>query len=106
MERHWDLKKTYHSQANRVFQITPDASIGIMDVNKADKRSLVTKTSAVSFIVKNLKDVDKWNQILKKRNVNVTTPPSNGTSTPVRSVQFTDPEGYEMEIFAWLPEKD
>lgn len=56
-----------------------------------------------SFIVPNTADVDRWYEYLKSHNVNIYAPPSDGTRTPVRSVHFYDPEGYDIEIFAWLP---
>ncbi len=99
------LKQTYYRPQVRVFAVTPSAAVGIIDVLGGGNRSLSSKTAGVSLIVENLDDVDRWFALLESRGVNVTEPPSDGTDTPVRSVQFTDPEGYEMEVFAWLPEQ-
>ncbi len=97
------LKKSYHRDITRVFQVTPGAAIGLMDVAASPDTKIDNKDMGFSFIVPNTEDVDRWYEYLKSHNVDIYAPPSNGTRTPVRSVHFYDTEGYDIEIFAWLP---
>ena len=98
------LEETYHRPQVRVYAVTPSSAVGLIGVVRGGNLDLMTKTAGVSFIVDELDDVDRWYARLESRGVEA-EPPSNGTETPVRSVQFMDPEGYEMEVFAWLPER-
>ncbi len=97
------LEKSYHRDITRVFQVTPGAAIGLMDHAASPDTIIDNKDMGFSFIVANTADVDRWYEYLKSLNVNIYAPPNNGTRTPVRSVHFYDPEGYDVEIFAWLP---
>ena len=99
------LEETYHRpQVRGVYAVTPSSAVGLIGAVRGGNLDLTTKTAGVSFIVDELGDVDRWYARLESRGVKAERP-SNGTETPVRSVQFTDPEGYEMEVFAWLPER-
>ncbi len=100
------LKKSYHRDITRVFQVTPGAAIGLMDHAAAPDVELNNKDMGFSFIVANTDDVDRWYEYLKSQDVNIYAPPSDGTRTPVRSVHFYDTEGYDIEIFAWLPDAE
>lgn len=97
------LEKSYHRDITRVFQVTPGAAIGLMDHAASPDTNIDNKDMGFSFIVPNTEDVDRWYEYLKSHKVNIYAPPSDGTRTPVRSVHFYDPEGYDIEIFAWLP---
>lgn len=97
------LKKSYHRPITRVFQVNDGAAIGLMDVSASPETTIDNKDMGFSFIVQNTSDVDRWYEYLKSHNVEIYSPPSDGTRTPVRSVHFYDPEGYDIEIFAWLP---
>ncbi len=97
------LEETYQQPGVKVFSVTPSAAVGVIDVSRADGLSLDHKTAFVTFIVDELEEVDRWRELLASRGIEVTEV-SNGTETPVRSVWFSDPEGYRMELFAWLPE--
>lgn len=98
------LEKSYHRPRTRVFQITPTAALGLMDVNAVDDVVIEDKAAGFSFIVANVEDVDAWAAYLKSRDVEILVEPSDGTRTPVRSVHFLDTDGYDIEIFAWLPD--
>ena len=97
------LEKSYHRPRTRIFQITPTAALGLMDVNAVDDVEIEDKAAGFSFIVADVEDVDKWSDYLKSRGVEILVEPSDGTRTPVRSVHFLDTDGYDIEIFAWLP---
>jgi catechol 2,3-dioxygenase-like lactoylglutathione lyase family enzyme len=97
------LEKSYHRPRTRVFRITPTAALGLMDLNAVDDVELEDKAAGFSFIVSDLEDVDKWADYLKSRGVEILVEPSDGTRTPVRSVHFLDTDGYDIEIFGWLP---
>jgi catechol 2,3-dioxygenase-like lactoylglutathione lyase family enzyme len=101
------LSKTYDRDGVEVFAVTPSASVGIIDIRRRGPNAQVTpgdKSAGMSFIVDELDHVDAWYERLKDAGVDAEAP-SDGTETPVRSVQFSDPEGYPMEVFAWLPER-
>ncbi len=97
------LSKSYHRDITRVFQVNEGAAIGLMDVSASPETTIDNKDMGFSFIVSSVDDVDRWYEYLKSHNVDIYAPPSDGTRTPVRSVHFYDPEGYDIEIFAWLP---
>lgn len=97
------LKKSYHRSITRIFQVTPGAAIGLMDVAASPETKINNKDMGFSFIVEKTEDVDRWYHYLINHGVNIYAKPSDGTRTPVRSVHFYDPEGYDIEIFAWLP---
>lgn len=98
------LEKSYHRPRTRVFQITPTAALGLMDLNAVDDVELNDKAAGFSFIVSAVEDVDRWADYLKSKGVEILVEPSDGTRTPVRSVHFLDTDGYDIEIFAWLPD--
>lgn len=100
------LKKSYHRDITRVFQVNDGAAIGLMDHAASPDTEIDNKDMGFSFIVDSVDDVDRWYEYLKSHNVNIYAPPSDGTRTPVRSVHFYDPEGYDIEIFAWLPDAE
>lgn len=98
------LKKSYHRPITRVLQVNHGAAIGLMDVSASPDTKIDNKDMGFSFIVSNTEDVDRWYEYLITHNVEIYAPPSDGTRTPVRSVHFYDTEGYDIEIFAWLPD--
>jgi catechol 2,3-dioxygenase-like lactoylglutathione lyase family enzyme len=100
------LKKSYHRPITRVFQVNDGAAIGLMDVSASPDTKIDNKDMGFSFIVETTADVDRWYEYLQSKNVNIYAPPSDGTRTPVRSVHFYDTEGYDIEIFAWLPDAE
>ena len=100
------LKKSYHRPITRVFQVNEGAAIGLMDVSASPETKIDNKDMGFSFIVPNTEDVDRWYAYLKSHNVDIYAEPSDGTRTPVRSVHFYDTEGYDIEIFAWLPDAE
>lgn len=97
------LEKSYHRPRTRVFQITPTAALGLMDIHAVDDVVIADKAAGFSFIVADVKDVDRWAEYLESKGVEILVDPSDGTRTPVRSVHFLDTDGYDIEIFAWLP---
>lgn len=98
------LEKSYHRPRTRVFQITSTAALGLMDLNAVDDVEIGDKAAGFSFIVPNVEDVDAWAAYLESKGVEILVEPSDGTRTPVRSVHFLDTDGYDIEIFAWLPD--
>lgn len=98
------LEKSYHRPRTRVFQITPTAALGLMDIHAVEDVEIEDKAAGFSFIVANVQDVDEWSDYLKSKGVEILVEPSDGTRTPVRSVHFLDTDGYDIEIFAWLPD--
>jgi catechol 2,3-dioxygenase-like lactoylglutathione lyase family enzyme len=97
------LNKSYHRPRTRIFQITPTAALGLMDLGAVEDVEIKDKAAGFSFIVQNVDDVDEWAGYLKSKGVEILVEPSDGTRTPVRSVHFLDTDGYDIEIFAWLP---
>ena len=97
------LTKTYQRSATRIFRISPTSAIGLMDLNAVEGAEVMNKDMGFSFLIEKTEDVDRWYEYLISKGVEVYAKPSNGTRTPVRSVHFYDSDGYDIEIFGWLP---
>ena len=80
------LKKSYHRPITRVFQVNEGAAIGLMDVSASPETKIVNNDMGFSFIVDDTKDVDRWYDYLKSKNVNIYATPSDGTRTPVQFI--------------------
>jgi len=96
------LKKTFDAGWVRIFAISPSSSVALVDAAKGAHRASDDKPVTVAMVVSNLKDVDRWHEHLKSRGVSIHMPPFDAPSVNVREFRFTDPEGYTLEIFAWL----
>ncbi len=96
------LRKTFDAGWVRIFAISPSSSVALVDAAKGAHRASEDKPVTLAMVVSDLKDVDRWYEYLKTRGVSIHMPPFDAPSVNVREFRFTDPEGYTLEIFAWL----
>ena len=96
------LKKTFDGGWVRIFTISPSSSVALVDAAKGAHRASDDKPVTLAMVVGDAKEVDRWHDHLKSRGVSIHMPPFDAPSVNVREFRFTDPEGYTLEIFAWL----
>ncbi len=96
------LEKTFDAGWVRIFAISPSSSVALVDGAKGAHRPSNDKPVTVAMVVSDPKDVDRWYEHLRTRGVSIHMPPFDATTVNVREFRFTDPEGYTLEIFAWL----
>ncbi len=96
------LAKTFDAGWVRIFAISPSSSVALVDAAKGAHRASDDKPVTLAMVVSDPKDVDRWHEHLKTRGVSIHMPPFDAPSVNVREFRFTDPEGYTLEIFAWL----
>jgi predicted enzyme related to lactoylglutathione lyase len=93
------LKTTLGLDWVKIFQLSPSSSVGLVNATGGTHRPSSDKPVMVSLVVE---DVDGWYEYVKSRGVEVPNPPKDSARTGVRSFGFKDPEGYTLEVFAWL----
>ncbi len=96
------LTKTFDAGWVRIFTIAPSSSVALVDAAKGAHRASDDKPVTLAMVVSDLKEVDRWYEYLKTRGVSIHMPPFDAPSVNVREFRFTDPEGYSLEIFAWI----
>lgn len=96
------LRKTFDAGWVRIFAISPSSSVALVDAAKGAHRASEDKPVTLAIVVADRKDVDRWYEHLKSQKVSIHMPPFDAPSVNVREFRFTDPEGYSLEIFAWL----
>ena len=96
------LEKTFDAGWVRIFAISPTTSVALVDAAKGAHRASDDKPVTLAMVVADAKDVDRWHEHLKAQGVGIHMPPFDAPSVNVREFRFTDPEGYTLEIFAWL----
>lgn len=96
------LKKTFDAGWVRIFAISPSSSVALVDAAKGAHPASSDKPVTVAMVVSELKDVDRWYEHLKAKGVSIHMPPFDAPTVNVHEFRFTDPEGYTLEIFAWL----
>lgn len=96
------LTKTFDEEWVRIFAISPSSSVALIDGEVGAHRPSSDKPVTVAMVVSAPEEVDRWYEYLKAQGVSIHMPPFDATSVNVREFRFTDPEGYSLEIFAWL----
>ncbi len=96
------LEKTFDAEWVRIFATSPTSSVALVDGAKGAHSPSNDKPVTVAMVVSDPKDVDRWYERLKARGVSIHMPPFDAAIVNVREFRFTDPEGYTLEIFAWL----
>ena len=96
------LEKTFDAGWVRIFTISPSSSVALIDGAVGAHKPSTDKPVTVAMVVPDLEDVDRWYEYLKSQGVSIHMPPFDAASVNVREFRFTDPEGYSLEIFAWL----
>ncbi len=93
------LRSTFDRDWVKIYSISPSSSVGLVKGTEGMLRPASEKPVMVSMVVD---DVDGWYAHLKSRGVSIPKPPQNNAKAPVRGFTFNDPEGYTLEVFAWL----
>jgi len=94
------LERTLHLDWVKMFRISPSAKVGLVNASDGTHRPSADKPVMVSFVMSELRQVDAWYERLKSRGVELTSEPHD--SPRIRAFGFKDPEGYTLEVFAWL----
>lgn len=95
------LEKSFDLDWVKIFRLSPTSAVGLVNATKGSLRPSTDKPVMVSLVVP-LDAVDTWYAYLKERGVEVKQPPSVGADGNVKAFGFKDPEGYSLEVFAWL----
>lgn len=98
------LEKTFDEGWVRIFAISPSSSVALVDGSVGAHKPSGDKPVTLAMVVATPQEVDTWYEHLKARGVSIHMPPFDASSVNVREFRFTDPEGYSLEIFAWLPQ--
>jgi predicted enzyme related to lactoylglutathione lyase len=93
------LKKVIDVDFAKVYKVTENAHIGIVDSNRGHLKANEEKPVMLTFIVE---DIEKWHQYLIKKNVEIIQAPKEATYLRMMTMLFKDPEGYVGEILQWL----
>ena len=98
------LEKEFDLEWVKIYKLSPTSSVGLVNATGGAHRPSADKPVMVSMVVGE-KDVDAWWQYLKAKGVDVGDAPGVGGDGAVKAFGFEDPEGYSLEVFAWVDEK-
>ena len=80
---------------SKIYRVTGDAYVGLVDEGRGYHRSSTTKPVIICLVVP---DVDSWHRHLKEKGVDNLSDPADSKELKIRSFILTDPEGYVIEI--------
>lgn len=83
----------------KIYQVTGNALLGIVDEKKGFHRTSQDKPIMLSWTVD---DVNEWYEYLVKKDVEIVSVPEDNPDTGIRACIFHDPEGYALEVFKWI----
>lgn len=95
------LEKTFDLDWVKIYQLSPTSSVGLVNATKGAHEPSADKPVMVSMVVPE-KDVDGWWRYLKDKGIDVGDGPGIGGDGSIKAFGFEDPEGYTLEVFAWL----
>jgi extradiol dioxygenase family protein len=95
------LEKSFELDWVKFFRLSPTSAVGLVNATKGSLRPSKDKPVMVSLVVP-LDAVEDWYAYLKDRGVAIENPPAVGADGKVKAFGFKDPEGYSLEVFAWL----
>jgi catechol 2,3-dioxygenase-like lactoylglutathione lyase family enzyme len=95
------LEKGFELSWVKMYRLSPTSTVGLVNATKGSLRPSADKPVMVSLVVP-LDAVDTWYRYLKERGVEIKSPPAIGADGNVKAFAFRDPEGYSLEVFAWL----
>lgn len=95
------LEKTFDLSWVKIFRLSETSSVGLVNASRGAHKPSSEKPVMVSLVVRPA-DVDVWYSYLKQKGVGVGAPPETGADGSVRAFGFKDPEGYTLEVFAWI----
>jgi predicted enzyme related to lactoylglutathione lyase len=85
--------------AAKIYRVSPNAFIGIVDEKKGHCRAQDTNAVLITLVVE---DVDGWYNYLRKKGIKLLSEVKQPSSFPVRCFFFEDTEGYQYEIQKFL----
>lgn len=94
------LEKEFDLDWVKIYKLSPTSSVGIVSATGGNLRPAKDKPVMLSMVV-DATDLEAWWSYLKDKGVDVgeLSPEGDGA---VRAFSFQDPEGYTLEVFAWL----
>ncbi len=95
------LKKEFDLEWVTIYKLSPTSSVGLVNATGGAHRPSADKPVMVSMVVDE-QDVDAWWKYLKAKGVDVGDGPGIGGDGAVKAFGFKDPEGYSLEVFAWV----
>ena len=98
------LEKEFDLEWVKIYKLSPTSSVGLVNATGGAHRPSADKPVMISLVVGE-KDVDAWWQYLKAKGVDVGDTPGAEGDGAVKAFGFKDPEGYSLEVFAWVNEK-
>lgn len=94
------LEKEFELDWVRIYKLSPTSSVGLVDATHGSIRPSDDKPVMVSLVV-DASQLEAWWRYLKDRGAEVSELSPEGDGA-VRAFSFKDPEGYALEVFAWL----
>lgn len=95
------LEKEFDLEWVKIYKLSPTSSVGLVNATGGAHRPSADKPVMVSMVVSE-KEVDAWWQYLKAKGVDVGDAPGAEGDGAVKAFGFKDPEGYSLEVFAWV----
>jgi len=96
------LDKEFDLTWVKIYKLSETSSVGLVNATGGAHRPSSDKPVMVSLVVDE-NQVETWWSYLKAQGVDVGDPPKTGADGAVKAFGFKDPEGYSLEVFAWLP---
>ena len=95
------LEKEFDLEWVKIYKLSPTSSVGLVNATGGAHKPSADKPVMVSMVV-GVNVVDAWWQYLKSKGVDVGDAPGTGGDGAVKAFGFKDPEGYSLEVFAWV----
>jgi predicted enzyme related to lactoylglutathione lyase len=83
----------------KVFRVSGDAHVGIVDGQKGSMRPTKDKPVMLTVIVD---DIEAWHRHLVERGVEIDQPPKEASYLRMKTLLFRDPEDYVIEVLEFL----
>ena len=94
------LEKEFELDWVKIYKLSPTSSVGLVNATDGTLRPSDDKPVMVSIVVDET-ELEAWWRYLKERGAEVSELSPEGDGA-VRAFSFEDPEGYALEVFAWL----
>ena len=95
------LEKEFDLEWVKIYKLSPSSSVGLVNATGGAHRPSADKPVMVSIVVE-IDEVETWWSYLKAKGVDVGDAPSAEGDGAVKAFGFKDPEGYSLEVFAWV----
>lgn len=95
------LEKEFDLEWVKIYKLSPTSSVGLVNATGGAHEPSSDKPVMVSMVVQE-NEVDTWWKYLKAKGVDVGDSPGAEGDGAVRAFGFKDPEGYSLEVFAWV----